>query len=134
MTFHPAARPLVVAVALGASIVLAWAARSEARPDQFRLPFRCNTREWEKTFDVGEAKYDPSTGKLTWVLEAKQPTRLERFEAFVGDPDGVEAAVVDVTFTPNRAELQAKAKVTATVLLTHVDAETVSTVTIRPKP
>lgn len=133
MTFNPKVRTLVVAAMLGISVCLATAARSDAESPQARFPFRCRTGEWNKDFEVSAPKYDRATGKLTWVLEAKKATRLGKYEAFVADSNGVEAATLEVTFTPKGAEHKAKTKITATVVVTNIDAENIDTITIQPK-
>jgi hypothetical protein len=133
MMFTPGTRYVAASLALAALVGLAAAEPRDATPPKARLPFRCSTEEWRATFEVKQPTYDRSTGKLTWVLEAKKDTRLGKYEAFVTDANAVEAATLDVSFTPKQAEYKAKAKVTATVMLTHVDAEDVCDVRIRLK-
>jgi hypothetical protein len=133
MTFNPRLRTFAVSLILGIPVCLAAAAQPGTQPRQGHLPFRCSAEEWKKTFEVGAPTYNPATGKLTWVLEAKKAMRLGRYEAYVTDANAVESGVREVTFTPKLAEYKAKAKVTATVSLGDIDVDDVCRVVIRPK-
>jgi hypothetical protein len=134
MTFSPRLRSFAVSLILGIPVCLAAAAQPGAPPRKARLPFRCSAEEWSKDFEVGAPTYTPATGKLTWVLEAKNATRLGQYEAYVTDANAVESGVREVKFTPKLAEYKAKAKVTATVSLGDIEVDDVSRVVIRKRP
>lgn len=97
-------------------------------------PFLCYTDEWQSSYKVVSTEFDRAANKVTWVLEAKKDLTPVRYQAFLADPDGVEAGTFDVAFDPKKAEYNKGAKITATISLGFTPADDVSKLMIRERP
>jgi hypothetical protein len=109
------------------------AGKPPARKPTTTPPFRCFTQPWADTFDVLDTRYDRKKNLLVWLLRAKKDARLKRYEAFVGDGDGVELATVEVKFEPAGSRVKAKDRLRAVVRLGNVVVADAAVVNLRER-